>query len=64
MFYSAQWRENPNNEVENFRIGVAESQSPTGPFKEMHDGPIFGHVCSSRAKTNGHGRFESYNDTD
>ncbi len=41
MFYSAQWRENPNNEAENFRIGVAESQSPTGPFKEMHDGPIF-----------------------
>ena len=41
MFYSAQWRENPNNEVENFRIGVAVSQSPTGPFKEMQDGPIF-----------------------
>jgi hypothetical protein len=28
-------------EGENFRIGVAVSDSPKGPFKEMHDRPVF-----------------------
>ncbi len=41
MFFSADWRENPTNELENFRIGVAVSDSPTGPFVEMSDKPIF-----------------------
>ena len=29
------WRNNPTNEEENFRIGVAVSDKPTGPFKEL-----------------------------
>ncbi|AGA78999.1 glycoside hydrolase family 43 protein [Echinicola vietnamensis] len=41
MFFSAQWKVNPTNEEENFMIGVAVSDSPTGPFTEMHDRPIF-----------------------
>jgi hypothetical protein len=41
LFYSAQWKENPANEVENFRIGVAVADKPTGPFVDMTDKPIF-----------------------
>jgi beta-xylosidase len=41
MFYSAQWKENPNKEVENFRIGVAVADKPTGPFIDMNNQPIF-----------------------
>ncbi|MFC6998103.1 glycoside hydrolase family 43 protein [Rufibacter roseus] len=41
MFYSADWRHNPNNEEENFRIGVAVADKPTGPFKNISDKPIF-----------------------
>ncbi|RAV31062.1 glycoside hydrolase [Sinomicrobium soli] len=41
MFFSAQWRDNPDNELENFRIGVAVSDSPEGPFEEMGDRPLF-----------------------
>ncbi len=41
IFYSANWKENPTNELENFRIGVAVADKPTGPFKEMNGGPIF-----------------------
>lgn len=41
MFFSAQWKVNPTNEEENFMIGVAVSDSPTGPFTEMYDKPIF-----------------------
>ena len=41
MFYSANWKENPTNELENFRIGVAVADKPTGPFKEISDKPIF-----------------------
>ena len=41
MFFSGQWKENPTNEVENFRIGVAVSDKPTGPFKEISNGPVF-----------------------
>ncbi len=41
MFYSAQWKHNPNNEKENFKIGVAVSDKPTGPFIDLHNRPIF-----------------------
>lgn len=41
MFFSANWKYNPNNEEEVFRIGVAVSDSPTGPFTDMSDAPIF-----------------------
>lgn len=41
MFYSAQWRDNPTNELENFRIGVAVADKPTGPFRDMGKKPIF-----------------------
>lgn len=41
MFYSAQWEVNPNNEKENFKIGVAVSDNPTGPFEDMQAKPIF-----------------------
>ncbi len=41
LFFSAQWKENPTNEEENFMIGVAESDSPTGPFIDLFDRPIF-----------------------
>jgi len=41
MFFSADWKENPTNELENFRIGIAVSDKPTGPFREMSDHPLF-----------------------
>ncbi len=41
MFYSAQWKDNPTNELENFRIGVAVSDKPTGPFLDITKSPIF-----------------------
>lgn len=41
MFYSAQWKQNPNKEKENFKIGVAVSDKPTGPFIDMNNSPIF-----------------------
>jgi beta-xylosidase len=41
LFYSAQWRENPKKEEENFRIGVAVADKPTGPFVDMTNRPIF-----------------------
>lgn len=41
MFYSAQWKENPTRELENFRIGVAVSDTPTGPFIDIQNKPIF-----------------------
>jgi beta-xylosidase len=41
MFYSAQWRHNPTNEKENFRIGVAVSNSPVGPFTNIQNKPLF-----------------------
>lgn len=41
MFYSAQWKNNPTNEKENFRIGVAVAQSPEGPFRDIRNRPIF-----------------------
>jgi len=41
IFFSAQWKENPTQEEENFMIGVAVADKPTGPFTELHDRPIF-----------------------
>jgi beta-xylosidase len=41
MFYCAQWKENPGKEVENFRIGVAVADQPTGPFIDLTNKPIF-----------------------
>ncbi|MEO5681086.1 MAG: glycoside hydrolase family 43 protein [Chitinophagaceae bacterium] len=41
MFYSAEWRNNPGNELENFRIGIAVADSPEGPFVDFSDKPVF-----------------------
>jgi beta-xylosidase len=41
MLYSAQWRYNPTNEKENFRIGVATADSPEGPFRDVRNEPLF-----------------------
>lgn len=41
LFYSAQWKQNPTKELENFRIGVAVADSPTGPFVDLTNRPIF-----------------------
>ena len=41
MFFSADWRENPTDELENFRIGVAVSESPSGPFIDLLNRPVF-----------------------
>lgn len=41
LFYSAQWKVNPAKEVENFKIGVAVSDSPTGPFIDLAPEPLF-----------------------
>ena len=41
MFFSANYRENPTKELENFKIGVAVSDSPTGPFTDLYNRPVF-----------------------
>lgn len=41
MFFSAQWQDNPDNELENFRIGVAVADKPTGPFEDLQEKPLF-----------------------
>lgn len=41
MFYSAHWKNNPNHELENYKIGVAVSEKPTGPFLDLKDEPVF-----------------------
>lgn len=41
LFYSAQWKENPTNELENFRIGVAVADKPEGPFVDLNSQPLF-----------------------
>lgn len=41
MFYSAQWKQNPMGELENFRVGVAVADSPTGPFVDLSRKPVF-----------------------
>ena len=39
MIFSADWRENPTNELENFRIGVAVADAPTGPYTDLYNRP-------------------------
>lgn len=41
LFYSAQWKQNPTHEEENFRIGVAVADKPTGPFVDLASQPLF-----------------------
>jgi len=41
LLFSADWRVNPTDELENFRIGVAVSDTPTGPYADLFDRPIF-----------------------
>ena len=41
MFYSAQWKVNTTKELENFRIGVAVADKPSGTFIDMMAKPIF-----------------------
>ncbi|MBN2485148.1 MAG: glycoside hydrolase family 43 protein [Bacteroidales bacterium] len=41
LVYSADWRENPTNELENFRIGIATADNPKGPYTDIHNRPIF-----------------------
>lgn len=41
MFYSANAKDNPTNEGENFKIGVAVADSPAGPFTDFLDRPVF-----------------------
>ena len=41
LFFSANWKKNPTNEAENFKIGVAVAEGPTGPFKELNNRPLF-----------------------
>src|SRR5690554_7643692 len=41
LFYSADWRENPTNELENFRIGVAVADNPTGPYTDLYNRPVY-----------------------
>ncbi len=41
LFYSAQWKVNPTKDVENFRIGVAVADKPTGPFIDVTNKPVF-----------------------
>lgn len=41
LFYSANWKYNPTNEDENFHIGVAVSDKPTGPFLDLQNEPLF-----------------------
>ena len=41
MFHSSNWKFNPTDEEENFRLGVAVADTPLGPFVEMYEQPIF-----------------------
>ena len=41
LFYSAQWKVNPKKEMENFKIGVAVADKPTGPFIDLAPKPLF-----------------------
>ena len=41
LWYSANWKYNPNNELENFRIGVAVADHPAGPFRDLLHRPVF-----------------------
>ena len=41
MFFSAQWKNNPANDLENFKIGVAVADHPKGPFTDLTGKPVF-----------------------
>ncbi|MCM1110790.1 MAG: glycoside hydrolase family 43 protein [Clostridium sp.] len=41
MFYSSNSRNNPTNEGENFKIGVAVADSAAGPFTDLYNRPVF-----------------------
>jgi beta-xylosidase len=41
LLFSADWRENPSNELENFRIGVAVCDTPNGTYTDLINRPIF-----------------------
>ena len=41
LWFSADWRENPDSELENFRIGVAVADRPSGPFTDLMNRPLF-----------------------
>lgn len=41
MFYSSNAKDNPAGDEENFKIGVAVSDSPAGPFTDYLNRPIF-----------------------
>ncbi|WDF68314.1 glycoside hydrolase family 43 protein [Sphingobacterium oryzagri] len=41
LFYSAHWKDNPTNELENYRIGVAVADQPAGPFIDRDGEPLF-----------------------
>jgi len=41
LLYSAQCRVNPTNEHENFKIGMAVSDHPSGPFTDLQNRPLF-----------------------
>lgn len=41
MFFSSNMKDNPQNDLEVFRIGVAVSERPEGPFVDMYDRPVF-----------------------
>ena len=63
MFFSAQWENNSNDELENFKIGVALADKPTGPFKEVSDEPLFdpGYpVIDANVFKNDDGKFYLY----
>ena len=41
LLYSANWKDNPTQALENYRIGAAVADTPVGPFAEVSDRPIF-----------------------
>ena len=41
ILFSADWRNNPTAELENFRIGVAVADHPAGPFTDLMNRPVF-----------------------